>query len=209
LPPFQGQSMKRIATVILAAGASRRLGFNKLCVRVNGEAVVRKTVGLFMTAGMGDIVVVTGFEAERIERELLGLPVTFVHNERHQDGMSASIKAALPVIEAADLAMFHLGDKPFVEPEGIVKVLDSYGRRDASIIVAAHGGIKGHPVLVDLRRHREAMGAIEGEGGLRDMIDAAHGETLFVEAGEGSILDLDTEEDLALLERRGYKIEKG
>jgi len=53
------------------------------------------------------------------------------------------------------------------------------------------------------------MGAIEGEGGLRDMIDAAHGETLFVEAGEGSILDLDTEEDLALLEGRGYKIEKG
>jgi len=51
-------------------GASRRLGFNKLCIRVNGEAVVRRTARLFLEAGTGDIVVVTGFERDKVEREL-------------------------------------------------------------------------------------------------------------------------------------------
>ena len=68
---FPDQSIKRIVAVVLAAGSSKRLGFNKLCVRVNGEAVVKKTVGLF-TAAVDEIVVVTGFEAERIENELSG-----------------------------------------------------------------------------------------------------------------------------------------
>ena len=204
---FPDQSIKRIVAVVLAAGSSKRLGFNKLCVRVNGEAVVKKTVGLF-TAAVDEIVVVTGFEAERMER-LSGLPVTFVHNERHQEGMSATIRAALPVIEAFDLAMLHLGDKPLLLPETIDRVLEAYASGGGSIIVAGHEGVKGHPVLVDVKRHLEAMRAIEGEWGLRDMVSAAGKEALFVEGGEGSVLDLDTQEDIDLLRRRGYRVEKG
>ena len=201
--------MESICTIILAAGASKRLGFNKLCIRVNGEAVVRRTVRLFMEAGTGEIVVVTGFEREKVEHELKGLPVTFVHNEHHEDGMSASIRAALPVIRHADLALFHLGDKPFVEPEAIGRVMRAYEAGGSSIIVPVHEGIKGHPVLVDMRQHSRAVAAVEGEGGLRDVIAAAGGQVRFVEGGEGSLLDLDTGEDIAYLEGRGYTIEKG
>ncbi len=158
--------MDSICTIILAAGASKRLGFNKLCVRVNGEAVIRRTVRLFMEAGTGEIVVVTGFEREKIERELEGLPVTFVHNEHYEDGMSASIRAALPVIRHTELALFHLGDKPFVEPEVIDRVLRAFDAGDGSIVVPVHEGIKGHPVLVDMRRHLSGGGCGRGRGGL-------------------------------------------
>ncbi len=201
--------MENICTIILAAGASTRLGFNKLCIRVNGEAVVRRTVRLFMEAGTGEIVVVTGFERERVERELTGLPVTFVHNEHSGDGMSASIRAALPAILHADLALFHLGDKPFFEPEVMDGVMRAYEAGGSSIIVPVHEGIKGHPVLVDMRQHFRAVAAVWGEWGLRDVIAAAGSEVCFVEGGEGSLLDLDTNEDIAYLEGRGYTIEKG
>ncbi|MGD0229789.1 MAG: nucleotidyltransferase family protein [Syntrophorhabdales bacterium] len=201
--------MVRISTVILAAGASRRLGFNKLCVRVNGEAVIRRTVRLFVEAVPGEIAVVTGFERERVEQELAGLPVTLFHNERPEDGMSSSIRAALPVIGRSDLVLFHLGDKPFVEPRDIDRVMRAYGADGPSIIVAVHKGVKGHPVLVDMRRHLEEVGAIEGQGGLRDVIAGAKGYVRFVEGTEGCILDMDTEEDIAFLRRRGYTIEKG
>ncbi len=201
--------MERIITVILAAGASKRLGFNKLCIRVNGEAVVRRTVRLFMEAGTGQIVVVTGFERERVEGELNGLPVTFVHNEHHEQGMSASVKAALPVILHTDLVLFHLGDKPFIEPATIGRVMRAFEAGGSSIVVPVHEGVKGHPVLVDMRRHLHAVAAVTGEGGLRDMIAAAGAHVRFVEGGEGSLLDLDTSEDIAYLEGRGYTIEKG
>ena len=127
--------MESMCTIILAAGASKRLGFNKLCVRVNGEAVVRRTARLFIEAGTGEVVVVTGFEREKVEGELKGLPITFVHNERYEDGMSASIRAALSVIRHDGLALFHLGDKPFVEVEVIGRVVRAYeaeGARSSS-----------------------------------------------------------------------------
>jgi molybdenum cofactor cytidylyltransferase len=201
--------MESMYTIILAAGASKRLGFNKLCIRVNGEAVVRKTARLFIEAGTGEVVVVTGFEREKVEGELKGLPVTFVHNERYEDGMSASIRAALPVIRHVGLVLFHLGDKPFVELQVISRVMRAYEAGGSSIIVPVHEGIKGHPVLVDMRQHFGAVAAVEGEGGLRDVIAAAGTHVRFVEGGEGSLLDLDTGEDIAYLEGRGYSIEKG
>ncbi len=201
--------MLRISTVILAAGASKRLGFNKLCVRVDGEAVIRKTTRSFVEAGSGEVVVVTGFERERIERELAGLPIAFVHNERPEDGMSSSIRAALPVITQSDLVLFHLGDKPFVEAGIVPRFLKVHGEGTCSIIVATHEGIKGHPVLVDMRSHFREVSEVSGEWGLRDIVDENRSRVAFLEAGVGAVLDLDTEEDLNELKRRGYTIEKG
>jgi len=66
--------------------------------------------------------------------------VTFAHNEHPEDGMSASIKAALPALGDAEIALFHLGDKPFVEPEAIGRVMRAYEAREGSIIVAVHEG---------------------------------------------------------------------
>ncbi|OPY69453.1 MAG: Molybdenum cofactor cytidylyltransferase [Syntrophorhabdaceae bacterium PtaU1.Bin034] len=201
--------MLRITTIILAAGASRRLGFNKLCVRLNGEAVIRRTVRLFMETQASRIVVVTGFEKERVERELAGLPVIFAHNERHEEGMSGSIRAALPEISASDLAFFHLGDKPFFDPGIIDRMIKMYETEKYPIIISVHNGIKGHPVLVDVGKHWSAIAAVEGEGGLREVVAAHPGDVRFIEGGEGSILDLDTDDDISLLIRRGYTVEKG
>lgn len=201
--------MPIISTVILAAGASKRLGFNKLCVRVDGEAVIRRTTRFFVEAGLGEVVVVTGFERERIERELMGLPVSFAHTPTHEEGMSASIKAALPIIAQSDLVFFHLGDKPFAEPGIVGRLLERHAQGACSIVVAAYKGAKGHPVLVDMRRHSREVNAISGEWGLREIVDGKEADVVFVEAGEGALLDLDTEADISAWIRRGHTIEKG
>ena len=150
--------MLRTSTVILAAGASRRLGFNKLCVRVNGEAVIRKTVRFFVEAGTGEVAVVTGFERERVERELAGLPVTFVHNDtarrRHVGVHQGGPAHHRPHPTSSS---FTLGTSLLWSPTSIDRVMRAYGRRQHSIIVPVHGGIKGHPVLVDMRKHLPAV----------------------------------------------------
>jgi molybdenum cofactor cytidylyltransferase len=201
--------MLRLSTVILAAGASKRLGYNKLCVRIDGETVIRKTVRLFMEAGTGGITVVTGHERERIEGELIGFPVGFAHNPRPEEGMSSSIRAALPAISASDLVLFHLGDKPFVTRNTIEWVLRAYDEGRGSIVVAVHEGAKGHPVLIDMKKHLSSVRGVEGEGGLRNVVAENGEDVCFVETDEGAILDLDTEDDMNFLRRRGYTIEKG
>lgn len=202
--------MLKIDTIILAAGASKRLGFNKLCVRVNGKAVVRRTVEIFLESRVaGEITVITGFERERVEHELAGLPVRFVHNPRYEEGMSSSVKAVLPYLKNAGLAFFHLGDKAFIDPGTIHVVLDSWKKDNRGIVLPVHKEMKGHPVLIDIQTYLPEMSAVEGDHGLRDVVEAHMKETLFVEAGEGVLLDLNTEEDIRFLERRGYTIEKG
>ena len=200
--------MANFSTVILAAGASRRLGYSKLMLRINGEAVVRRTVGLFLKADAGDIVVVTGFEKEKVERALKGFPVKFAHNPCHESGMSASVRAALPLIEDSDGALFHLGDKPFVTVDAVHKVIQAFHQTERHIVVPVHNGTTGHPVVIDLAVYRDAIGRVEGENGLKGLLTRYKEDVLFLESDEETILDVDTEEDIMLLRRRGYTVEK-
>jgi molybdenum cofactor cytidylyltransferase len=197
--------MNHIRTVILAAGSSRRLGFNKLCIKVDGQAVIRKTVQLFMEYSDG-VIVVTGFERERIEHELDGLPVLFAYNSNHLEGMSSSVKAALPHLTDTDGIFFHLGDKPFVSRDTIEKTRAMF-LQGSPIVLPVFNGVKGHPVLVS-RLYLEEMATIQGDMGLRRLVERHSNEVTTVEGDEGAVIDIDSEEDIAQLVRRGFTIEK-
>ncbi len=201
--------MNTIHTVILAAGSSRRLGFNKLTVKVDGEAVIRMAAAPFVTASFGEVVVVTGDDTQGIAEALGGLPVKIVHNRDHLEGMSSSIRAALPFIRGAGAVFFHLGDKPFIKKELIYAMVDSHLREGNDIVVPAFGGLKGHPVLMNITRYEADMGLLEGDKGLREVIEKNSSDVLFIEGDEGVLFDIDTLEDIEILRERGYKVEKG
>jgi molybdenum cofactor cytidylyltransferase len=183
------RDINRIDTVVLAAGSSSRLGVNKLLLKVDGEPVLRRTLRHFLGLQMGVVFVITGFERERVEGLLRDVPVATVYNGSYAEGMSASVKAALPLLGEADAVFFHLGDKPFVMP--------------------VFQGQKGHPVLIDVKPYLAEMCMLEGDTALRPIIEKHSQDILYVEGDEGIILDLDTDEDIDLLRGRGYKIEKG
>jgi molybdenum cofactor cytidylyltransferase len=166
-------------------------------------------VRTFLEAGAGDVVVVTGFERERVEAALQGLSVRIAHNDRYAEGMSTSVRAAVPMVAESEIVLFHLGDKCLIERAAIQRALDAFEGRDGSIIVGAHEGTRGHPVLVDMKQYRAEVGMVEGEWGLRDVVARHMADVRLVECGEGAVLDLDTEDDIARLIRRGYTIEKG
>lgn len=198
--------MDRIVAVILAAGSSSRLGFNKLCLKIDGETVIRRTVRLFLEC-VEQVVVVTGFERERIERELKGFPVLLTYNPDHLNGMSSSVKTALPHITGREGILFHLGDKPLVSPDTVAKTIETF-RQGSAIVLPVFNGIKGHPVLVRSRLFLEEMAAVQGDMGLRKLVERHAHEVRTVEGDEGTILDIDSEEDIAELARRGFTIEK-
>jgi molybdenum cofactor cytidylyltransferase len=201
--------MIRFSSVILAAGVSRRLGFNKLTLKINGESVIRKSVLPFISAGIGKVFIVTGIQSQDINEEFTGYDVEFIENRNYALGMSTSVKASLPFITDEEGVFFHLGDKPFLEKEMMYRMMNIYREDRRKIIVPVFDGKKGHPVLMDVRLYSAEMRFLKGDKGLREIIDKHAADVIFIEGNEGSLYDIDTTEDVERLKERGYIIEKG
>lgn len=201
--------MKKLYAVILAAGSSKRLGSNKLTLRINGESVIGKAVSPFASVGIEKIFVVTGVNSQDIKKELAGYPVEFIENKEHLLGMSTSVRAAFPFIEDAEGVFFHLGDKPFLEKEILYRMADMYRQNQKKTVVPVFQGKKGHPVLIDIKPCETLIKSLSGDKGLREIIEKNGEDVICIEGDEGSLLDIDTEEDVISLRERGYSVEKG
>ena len=200
--------MERVFAIILAAGTSSRLGFNKLTVTIDGESVIRRSVKAFIVDGIDKVIVVTGHNHQKIEKELEGLGVNLINNPHYKEGMSTSVKAAMPFLEGADVLLFHLGDKPFITSHSITAILNKYMVSKPRIIAPLYDGKTGHPVLIDAALLREEIGMLCGDSGLREVIEKYRRDVVFIEGNEGNLFDLDTIQAIDQLRERGYRIEE-
>ena len=201
--------MKPIYAVILAAGASRRLGYNKLLLKIDGETVIRRAIMPFLRPAIEKVFVVTGNAPDAIAQELAGFSVEVIRNRESVKGMSTSVRASLPFLAEAWGVFFQLGDKPFVAGGIIDVMLDAFFTRKAPIVLPVFKGEKGHPVLIDIQRYGNEMELLGGDRGLREIIEKHSEDVLYIEGDEGNIFDIDSEEEINLLKERGYRVEKG
>jgi len=200
--------MKIVFAIILAAGSSSRLGFNKLTVSIDGESVIRRSVKPFLMAELHKVLVVTGHDHRIIKKELDGLDVSLIHNPHYKEGMSTSIKVAMPFLEGSDALLFHLGDKPFVSSRSINLVLCTYRERKAKIVMPRFDGKTGHPVMINSNLLRAEIGILHGDSGLREVIEKYKEDVVFIEGDNGNLYDIDTIQTIDQLRERGYRIEE-
>lgn len=200
--------MRKIYTVILAAGFSSRLGFNKLTLKIDGKKVIRRVVEPFISSGSRKIFVITGFEESKIRHALHSFSVEYIYNERYSEGMSTSIKVALPFIKDGEGVFFHLGDKPLIEKGIIIQMARIFEKNNKSIVVPVYNGMRGHPVLINIIPYVREIEKLTGEAGLKKIIEQHPEDTLYIQGEEGNVLDIDTLEDIELLRKRGYTIEE-
>ena len=137
--------------------------------------MIRKTVSPFISAGIGKVFIVTGIQSQEIREGLTGCAVEFIENRNYALGMSTSVKASLPFITDEEGVFFHLGDKPFLEKEMLYHMVDIYRENREKIIVPVFNGEKGHPVLMDVGRYSEEIKSLQGDKGLREIIEKHHG----------------------------------
>jgi len=194
--------------IILAAGTSSRMGFNKLTVSIDGESVIRRSVKPFILAGLHKVLVVTGSDRQNVEKELKGLDVFLIHNPHFKEGMSTSIRAVIPFLENSDGLLFHLGDKPFVTSRSIESVLSTYREGKAKIVLPRFEGKTGHPAMIDACLLRDKIGMLHEDSGLREVIEKYKQDVVFIEGDTGNLYDIDTIQTLDRLRERGYRIEE-
>lgn len=188
--------MDGISVIILASGLSKRMGRNKLTIKVAGKEIIIHTLEKFVEISR-DITVITRPD-ERIV-ELLALKVRRIAiNSLPEKGMSRSIKIGLKCLPRETKAFFlALGDQPFLKRETLKKIVDVYKEEKCRIVVPVYKGIRGNPVLFDVSMKKKLYSSLKGDKGARNIIMKNLDETIFVEIDDPGIsIDLDTPEDL-------------
>ncbi len=189
-----------VAGIVLAAGASRRMGAaNKLLAEIEGIPMVARAVDAVLASGADPVLVVTGHESEKIRATLAGRAVRFVHNADYAAGLSGSLKAALAALpDEAEGALVCLGDMPLVTARHLARLVEAFRAEDRpAICVPTHEGRRGNPSLWH-RRFFGEMGEVTGDAGARALIGAHADAVVEVEMPDpGVLVDIDTPEALA------------
>ena len=195
-----------IAAIVLAAGRSRRMApHNKLLLPgQNGKPMIARVVDNVLSSAARPVLVVTGHQAEEVERALAGRPVRFVHAPDYAQGLSASLKAGIAAVPAECAgAIVCLGDMPLITGRMIDRLLAAYDSEEGRTIVLPNfHGKQGNPMLWDRRYFPEIL-EITGDTGARFLL-AKHMEAVAeVEMSDDAVLrDIDTPEALAAMPRR-------
>jgi len=188
-----------LSLIVLAAGKSTRMhGRNKLLIKVEGRPIIRRVVEAALKSKVDEVIVVLGWEADKIQKALEDLPCRFVVNKDYEKGQSSSVKVGLKEISETTGAILILpGDIAKIDTSAINLVIDEYTRRKYPIIVAAHRGRPGHPILLDSQLFKEIEHIDEQSFGLKAVTKKHEGRIRFVEAGSSNVLrDVDTPDDL-------------
>jgi molybdenum cofactor cytidylyltransferase len=193
-------SAPNVAAMVLAAGQSRRMGTaNKLLEPVAGKAMVVRAVEAAMAADVASVTVITGHESDRIQQELAGYDVRFVHNSNYAIGLSASLQAAAKAApDDADAIVILLGDMPGVTAAHIDNLIAAFNPLEGrAIVVPTRDGKRGNPVLWAARFLPE-MADLKGDVGAKPLIGLNEDVLVEVEMGDSAVLvDVDTPEALA------------
>lgn len=186
-----------IAALILAAGASTRLGQPKQLLRLDGESLLRRTARLAIAAGCAPVFVVIGYEAERMQSELKGLLATALVNEEWAQGMGSSLRcgmAALTLSQPPQAVLLLVCDQPRLTVEHLQTLLDRHQTGNAPITASSYAQRDGVPAVVAASLFSELL-ACSGDRGARDLI-RGHADTVQRVPWPEGELDLDRPEDL-------------
>ena len=152
--PKKHESTGLVSAVVLAAGASTRMGAdNKLLLPLGGRPLVTHVVDEVGKARIGELLVVTGYQPDRLRAALAGRDVSFVHNDSYERGMATSLRAGIRAASAGCSGyMICLADLPMITAEEYDAAISAFGRAlsaDAQAIVRpVFRGQPGHPVIL-------------------------------------------------------------
>ena len=193
--------MFKISCLILAAGRSSRMdGVNKLLLSVGGQSLVRRTAQEILLIPFQQVVVITGFESEKIESEISDLPVTFVHNENYLSGMHSSIRRGLQdLAKPCDGFFVCLSDQPALSHQVLQKMILNFEMHQGKkIIYPSFAGARGQPVLIPQRFISEILDHVDGDHGCNYLLKKYPEHTIEVPlSGAEPLFDIDTRADLS------------
>jgi molybdenum cofactor cytidylyltransferase len=190
----------KIAALVLAAGKSSRMGFNKLLADVGGKPIILRVVENISASNVAQVFIVTGHQAEDVELALAQAGVNFVRNKDYANGIASSVKAGIDSVMDFDGVLICLGDMPLVSPSIVEQMIEAF-RPDQgqNLVLAVHAGEIGNPVLWGAEYFSELLN-LNGDRGARGLVEKYRTNAVEISVRDECVmLDADTPEALAKL----------
>ena len=182
----------KLSGVLLAAGGSRRLGRPKQLLVWQGETLVRRAARAALDAGVDELLVVTGANADAVSEVLEGLDARIVRNDRWTEGLGSSIGCGVRAA-SGDGVLLLLADQPAVDAALLARLIA--GARDGHRRAAcAYEGALGVPAVFCDPKDLAILRSLSGDQGAKRLLASEPGGVFAVSATEASI-DIDDEAD--------------
>ena len=197
-PDFGAVSSLHI--LILAAGASTRLGQPKQLVRLDGRPLLHTMVSHAVAVAGHAVTVVVGAHAQELALLLKHSPASVIVNRQWEEGLGASIRcgvAALP--PACDAVLIMLADQVGVTSDDLKRLVSAWKGQDVAVVASLYSGTVGVPAIFP-RWCFSDLAALRGDVGAR-LILQRYSDRLTRVPMPNAAMDLDTPEQLEELRR--------
>lgn len=184
----------QVSAILLAGGASSRMGRAKALLEYRGETFLDRQIALYASAG-ARVICVLGHDAASIAGSLRrASEALLVLNPHPEHGQLSSLQCGLRALCPGTEAFFFTPvDSPGVRRETLEMLLDSFREDAADFWQPSVRGLRGHPVLAPARM-AEALLAMPPEASARDLVRRSR-RCVLETNDAGAILDIDTPED--------------
>jgi molybdenum cofactor cytidylyltransferase len=185
----------KLCGIMLAAGASKRFGSDKLMHPLTGQTPVALAALARLRAAVPHVIAVVRPGAAMLENLLSEAGATVILCANAEDGMGASLAAAVSASGEVAGWVIALADMPYIRPETISKIAAALAA-GADIVAPVYRGERGHPVGI-AARFRPQLLALRGDAGARSVLKEHAGLVKLIEVDDpGVCRDIDTPEDL-------------
>jgi len=192
-----------VAAVILAAGASSRMGSPKALLTLDGETFLDRMIRLFEGCA-SPVVVVLGHHADQIRAGIRNAgQARFIVNPDPERGMLSSLQNGLSAAAAeVDAVMFTPVDHPGILPATVDALIRRFESERAPATIPQWRGKHGHPVLIARNVASEIL-ALPFIAQASDVIHRYRGATAYVDVDDPAVTaDIDDPSAYAELTRQ-------
>ncbi len=182
--------MKQVMGILLAAGAGRRFGGNKLLHPLDSGELMGIAAARNLVAAVPDSLAVVRPGDRYLAERFRALGLQVVENPAADQGMGTSLAAGIGAAEDAAGWLIALGDMPWIRPQTIMSLAKRLGDGD-SIVAPVYGGRRGHPVGFN-GKWRSRLQALIGDQGARALLVGQGAEITPVPTTDpGVLMDVD------------------
>ncbi len=195
--------MSSVTGVVLAAGASERMGEPKLLLPYRGLTVLDATIAAVEASVADRVIVVVGFKAEMIEASMEARRATIARNLDYRRGNMSSLLTATAVDTEAEAFVLVPGDLPTTRTEAIDSMIDLWAEEKPWAAVTEYSDRVAHPFLLSLTAVESMKEMTGGKVLGRMLIESSDDRVVRLSVAREAPLDVNTPEDYEALLRRG------
>jgi len=202
--------MKNISIIILAAGASSRMGKIKQLLPWKNGTLLSNALDTARASRARSIILVTGANAVQIVKNINQEGVDVVNNERWTSGMGSSIVCGMQYIKTnipnCNGILLMVADQPMIDITYLNELIEVFGKNQAGIIATKYNSGPGVPAVFD-NKYFDELVCLNKDYGARDIISANLSTTICLDPA-GKQKDIDTMEEYELLIQQYSKDKK-